>query len=344
MRQPSHSLFMTLRTFLVAIVLVASSAPLGYGKTLIKLSTLAPKDSSYHLALVRMGQDWKKISGGAVDLVVYPGGIQGGEAAMIKRMRIGQIQAALLTGVGLSEIEQAVAGLQSIPMMFRDFEEVDVVGEALQPRLEEMFAAKGMVVLFWTDAGWVQYFSRKPMRTPEDMRKLKLFSWANTGKANEIAKKMGMNPVPLETADILPGLKTGIIDVVAMPPFYALGTQIYTEADHMLALRWAPLAGGLVIDKKTWEKVPETAREEMVKVAKETGALIKKTSREESANAVKTMQEKWGVKVHEPTPQEFQLWRDTMQEVYPMIRGDIVPEEIWEVVVSVLEAHRAKRQ
>ena len=139
---------------LVAALLTTAGAivPL-FAKTTIKLTTLAPRDSSYYHSLQRMGQAWREASGGKVDLIIYPGGIQGGESAMIKRMKIGQIQAALLTAVGLSDVEPAVTGLQSMPMIFRDFEEVDFVGTKLQPQLEQMLLDKGFVVLFWTDAG-----------------------------------------------------------------------------------------------------------------------------------------------------------------------------------------------
>lgn len=321
-------------------VLTAGAAP---AATTIKLSTLAPKDSSYHQALVRMGQEWRRITNGEVRLDVFPGGVQGGESAMIRRMRAGQLQAALLTGVGLSEIEPAVAGLQSIPLMFRDLSEVDLAGEILHPVLEQKFEEKGFKVLFWTDAGWVQFFSRKPMRTVDDLRKLKLFSWASTGKADNIARSLGVNPVPLETADILPGLQTGIIDVVAMPPFYALGTQIYTVAGYMLDLRWAPLAGALVMDKRAWEKIPETAREQILSTARQTGDLIKATSRKESEDAVRTMQEKWGLKVLTPTPAEFDSWRATLEGVYDRIRGEIVPAEVWDVVVPKIKASRGAK-
>ena len=103
----------------VWLALCMLAVPL-HAKTLIKLTTLAPKDSSYHQALQKMGQQWAKATGGDIDLVIYPGGIQGGESAMIKRMRIGQIQAAMITTVGLSDIEPSVSGLQSMPMMLRD--------------------------------------------------------------------------------------------------------------------------------------------------------------------------------------------------------------------------------
>jgi len=62
----------------------------------------------------------------------------------------------------------------------------------------------------------------------------------------------GFNPVPLETADIIPGLQTGLIDVVSMPPFYALARQVYLPAPNMLDLDWAPLIGAAVITRKAW--------------------------------------------------------------------------------------------
>lgn len=310
-------------------------------KTLIKLTTLAPKDSSYHQALQKMGQQWAKATGGDIDLVIYPGGIQGGESAMIKRMRIGQIQAAMVTAVGLSDIEPSVTGLQYMPMMFRDLAEVDHVGAKLQPTLEEMLAAKGFVVLFWTDAGWVQYFSKKPVRTPDDLKKLKMFSWSKGDESDMIAKRAGFNPVALETADILPGLQTGLIDVVAMPPFYALGTQIYTVASHMAQLNWAPLVGATVIKKDIWDRMPADKQAALKEAALAAGRQIKATSRKESDDAVETMAQKWGLKVHRPTPEEIEAWRKTCEAVYPEIRGKVVPDKIWDDVVKWLQEYRS---
>lgn len=315
-----------------------------WARTTIKLTTLAPKDSSYHQALQKMGQQWAKASKGEVDLVIYPGGIQGGESAMIKRMRIGQIQAAMITAVGLSDIEPSVTGLQSMPMMFRDFDEVDHIGGKLQPQLEEMLLEKGFVVLFWSDAGWVQYFSKSPVRVPDDMKRMKMFSWSKGDESDMIVKRAGFNPVALETADILPGLQTGLIDVVAMPPFYALSTQVYTVAPHMVELNWAPLVGALVVKRDVWEKISAEAREAMRGAALEAGKQIKGTSRKESDDAVATMKEKWGLKVHRPTGAEVEAWRKTCEAVYPEIRGKVVPEKIWDSVVGWLEEYRAGKK
>src|SRR5574342_428424 len=125
------------------------------GPVKVRLGTIAPRGSSYAKHLLAMGEQWRQAPGGGVLLTIYPDGTMGSEADMVRRMRLGQLQAGMLTAVGLAEIEPAVAGLQNLPMMFRSLEEVDYIGEKLQPTLERRLADKGFVVLFWGDTGWV---------------------------------------------------------------------------------------------------------------------------------------------------------------------------------------------
>ena len=103
----------------------------------IKLGTLAPTGSSYHKSLLTMRDAWRKASDGQVDLVVYADGKLGGESDVVGLMGLNSVQAALLTAVGLAEIEKAVAGLELIPMGFHDLNEVDFIGDKLHGILEE---------------------------------------------------------------------------------------------------------------------------------------------------------------------------------------------------------------
>ena len=204
---------------LAALALIALACPASVAPPAkIKLATLAPTGSTYHKSLLAMREAWKKTSNGSVDLIVYADGKLGGEADTVNLMSVNSVQASMLTAVGLAEIELGVAGLQSIPMGFRNFEEVDYVGEKLHPLLQDRLAKKGFVVLFWTDAGWVRFFGKKPYTTPDELKKLELFTWAGNPHQVEIYKSAGFNPVPLETADILPGLQTGLIEAVPAPP------------------------------------------------------------------------------------------------------------------------------
>jgi TRAP-type C4-dicarboxylate transport system substrate-binding protein len=323
------------------LTLAAAADDLRAAKQVIKLTTLAPKGSSYHRSLQRMGETWRQASGGSVDLIIYAGGIQGGEAAMVERMWINQAQSGLLTAVGLEEIEPAVSGLQNMPMMFRTLDEVDHIGEQLQPKLEQRMLDKGFVVLSWVDTGWVRFFSRSPVVRVDDLKKMKLFTWAGDTKTMDVMTRAGLRPVPLETADILTGLQTGLIDAVPLPPFYALASQVYRPAPHMLDLNWAPLVGALVITKRAWDRIPAELRPELLEAAGRAGAEIKAAGRREGAEAVTTMKEKWGLTVHAITPEVEAEWRETAEAAYPSIRGQIVPADIFDEVRRLLDAYRA---
>jgi TRAP-type C4-dicarboxylate transport system substrate-binding protein len=311
--------------------------------TRISLGTLAPRGSIYHQSLQSMAEKWRQAPGGGVRLVIYPDGTQGGEADMVRLMRVGTLQAGLLTTVGLSDLEPGVAGLQSFPLAFRDYEEFDYVNQRLRPMMERRLAEKGFVMLFWADAGWVRYFFKEPILTPEELKGRKLFVWAGSVDQVDIMKRLGYNPVPLETADILTSLQTGLINAVSVPPIYAARSQFHTYAPHMVDLKWAVLVGGLVIKQNVWESIPPETRKVLAEAADVAGREIQENGRKEGDQAVAAM-EKRGLKVIRLTPELEARWVAAAEETYPRIRGTIVPEDIFDEVQRLLKEYRAARK
>lgn len=327
------------------IILLTAALTVAFGavaaSTRVKLGTLAPVGTSYHKSLMKMGESWRKDSNGDVNMVIFAGGAQGGEAEMVGLMKANSLQAAMLTAVGLMEIEPAVAGLQNIPMGFRTLEEVDHVGAQMQPMLEKRLAAKGFIVLFWSDAGWVRFFSNKPVQRPDDLKKLKLFSWSGYPEQVQVYKDAGFNAVPLETADIVPSLQTKLIDAVPAPPFFAMAGQMDTRAPFMLELNWAPLVGALVVRKESWEKIPAEVRAKLAATAATAGKEIKAAGRKESDESVAAM-EKRGLKVTKITPEIEAEWRAAAEAVYPKVREKLVPPDIFDQTMKLLQEYRAK--
>jgi TRAP-type C4-dicarboxylate transport system substrate-binding protein len=308
-------------------------------KLKVNLGTLAPRGSIYHQTLQGMGEQWREAPGVKVQLNIHTDGRLGGEADMVRLMRNGTLQAGLLTAVGLSEIEPGVTGLQSFPMAFRSLSEVDYINTQLSPMLEERLAAKGFVVLFWLDAGWVRFFSCKPMLTPDDLRRMKVFVWAGNPDQVDLMRKAEFKPVALETADIGSGMRTGLIEVAPLPPIFACATQVCRPAPHMLELNWAPLIGAAIVRKDTWESLSDATRETMLRAAEEAGAKLKARSREESNEAVKAMRDR-GLTVHSVSPEIESVWRAEAEKIYPDIRGTIVPEDIFDEVLRLLKVYR----
>jgi TRAP-type C4-dicarboxylate transport system substrate-binding protein len=305
----------------------------------VRLGTLAPKGSSYCKHLQVMGEKWRGLPGGGVALTIYPDGTMGSEADTVRRMRLGQLQASMLTAEGLSEIEPAVNGLQCLPMMFRSLDEVDYVGEKLQPLLEKRLEAKGFVALFWSDTGWVRFFSKKAIIGVNDLRSSKLFVWAGNTAEADIYRSVGCNPVPLETMDILPSLQTGMINAVPLPPTYALAAQVDLAAPHMLDVNWVPLVGALVITKKTWDAIPAESRDAMRQAAVEAGRQLKASARRESVESVEAMRKR-GLQVHSMTPEIEAEWRKESEATYQKIRGGVVPADFFDLVLKELDNYR----
>jgi TRAP-type C4-dicarboxylate transport system substrate-binding protein len=319
--------------FCLACVIATEAA------TRIRLATLAPSGSVYHKRLLALREEWRSLSNRRVDLLVYADGKLGGEAEVVRLMSLNSIQAAMLTVVGLSEIDEGVEGLQSIPLGFRDFAEVDHVGQKLQPLLEQRLAAKGYVVLGWSDAGWIRFFTKKPVLRPDDLKPLKLFSWAGNPDVVGIYRSAGFTAVALETADIVPGLETGLIEAVPCPPVFALKTQIDRRAPHMLEINWAPLVGAIVINQKTWDSLPADLRQPLLQASRTTMEEIRTAGRKESEESVKAM-EKRGLQVTRLNPEHVQEWRTLAEQTYPEIRGKVVPSEVFDKTTRILEEYR----
>ena len=331
-----------------AILVVCSLVALATGVTAedkpveVRMVTLAPLGTSPHVSLLKMGEKWQKVSEGRVKLTVIASYRAGGEAAIVDKMGIGGVDAALVTVVGLSKVDKGINALGGIPMVYRSLEEVDHAVEKLGPDLANRLEQKGYVMLFWSDLGWVRHFSVEPLHHPEDFKRMKLFVWAGNPDQVGIMKDWGTNPVALEPADILSSLSTGMIDEVAATPFSANAGQFATITKHMLEVNWGPLLGGAIIRKQTWERIPAEYREDLLKIAAETGKEIRVTGRKESDDAVEVMRKKQGLQVYVPSSEVNEEWEQVARSVYPKIRGTMVPADMFDKVESVLREYRSK--
>jgi len=323
------------RTLLTLCVALACTAPFARaGDVKIRLATLAPKDSSIYRVLQGMGETWKAAEN-APKLLIHADATMGGEGDVVKKMRVGQLQAAVLTVAGLRDIDESVTALQNLPLVFRTLDETVKVREALEPVIRERMRAQGFELLFLSDVGWVHFFSVNPLEHPGDLKKVKLFTWAGDTPQVDLMKSLGLNPVPLEPTDILVGLQTGLVDCVPMVPFFAQIAQLHDKAKYMLDLDWAPLVGGAVMTKKAWDSL-DAAQQKLVKdSARKAGVEIIEKNRVEAQQSIEAMKKR-GLVVTKPSPEVVAEWRAFLEPVYPRLRGTLVPADLYDQVLATL--------
>lgn len=324
---------------LAAGLLATTPGPAAGATTVVKLATLAPEGSAWYKVLERMGEDWRKATGGAVTLRIYGGGVVGDEQAMIRKMRVGQLQAATLTGLGLAALDKSFYALL-VPMMFADDGELDSVRERLAPLLEQQLAKQGFVVLAWGDAGWISFFTKTPVARPAEAMATKLFVGTDDSTVVQLYKETGFNPVQLSATDILPSLQTGMLNAFAATPLAALAFQWFALAPNMTDLRFAALTGATIIDKRTWVKIPAEFRPRIMAASRASEAPVKEEVRRLNAEAVGVMT-KNGLKISRVSPEVQAEWVRLLEGLRGKIRGPIVPESAFDAALAARDEYRA---
>ena len=305
---------------LTGCLLLASAAPVAR-KSKIKLASIFPEGSVWDQSLRQMGSDWKSDTSGEVSLKVYAGGVAGDEPDIVRKMRIGQLQAACLTVSGLAEIDESFAFFE-IPLFFDSYDEVFHIVDELETELSERLAEKGFVLIHWGHGGWIHLFSKKPVHTVEDLKALKQFTWAGDALMENWWRDNGFRPVPLAATDIPTGLQTGLIEVVPATPLAALSLQWFRSTPYMLDHGFLPFLGATVMTKKAYDKLSESEREAVMKAAQKAEAYLLEQVPEQERAAIAEMKKR-GVESTElqggvaPWEAAARSFVDKMKDVMP---------------------------
>ncbi|HUB05784.1 MAG TPA: TRAP transporter substrate-binding protein DctP [Myxococcales bacterium] len=322
----------------LAPFLAALLAPLTARATvLIKLGTVAPQGSPYEQILEDMGHKWAEASGGTVKLRIYPGGVAGNEGDMVRKIGVGQLQAASLTTVGIHDITPEPQALD-VPGLIRTPAELDYVLDHIRGQLEQALSAKGFVALTWADAGMVRFFSTFPMPSPADTRKGKIWTWQGDPAAAEGWQAIGFEPVVLSSTDIIPSLQTGMINVVSEPPLYAFASRTFDKANHMLDLDWSLLTGATVVRKETWDRIPPDVQAKLKAISDQAGKDLSAKVQQMNLDAIDQMKQQ-GLIVDEPT--SVAAWRKLAENAWSTVRGKVVPAALFDQIQQLVQEYRA---
>jgi len=324
-----------------ALFVLAGAAAPPVSAQVIKLGTIAPDGSPWLDAIRGMAEEWKAATGGTIEFRIYPGGVVGDDPDMVRKMRIGQLQAAALSNTGLYDIAHEMQALQ-MPMMISSYEELDYVRDRMAPKLEAILESKGFKVLNWGDAGWLYFFSQTPMLKPADLKPMKLWVWAGYPAYVEAWKDAGFHPVELALPDILTGLQAGLINAFPAPPLLALANQWFGVAKNMCDVKWAPAIGATVITLKAWNAIDPAVRAKLLASSRDVGARLSSQVRGLDQEAIDAMVKR-GLVVNHVGPEGVAEFEKIAREsAYPKLIGNVVPADIVAEVQKLRDEFRAQ--
>ncbi len=243
----------SLGTTLALITLLGSGR--AHAQTVIKLATLAPEGSAWMNIFHEWARNVEAHTSGKVKIKFYAGGVAGDERDAVRKMRLGQLNAAAVTAIGLGLIQSEVRVLE-LPLMVKTYAELDYVRNTLDAEFRKKFDEKGYVLLGWGDVGPMHLFSNLPLRSKADLLQTKMWAWTDNPLVKTLFKQLGSNGVPLGVPDVLTSLQTGLINACYGSPLSMVALQWYTKVKFMTSMQLSMAIGATVITKRDWDKLP----------------------------------------------------------------------------------------
>ncbi len=334
----SNIWFAVLRAAMLAAAAVVFLRPAGVSaqsppKTQIKFATLAPDGSTWMKVMRAIDVQVRAETGNRLGFKFYPGGVQGDEKDVLRKIRNGQIHGGGFTGNGLGAVAPEYRVME-LPFMFKNVEEVDYARGELEAYIVDTFKQKGFVFLGWGDVGFVYLYSNSPIASPDDLRRAKMWTWSGDLLAEIFFKAFNVSPIPLALPDVLTSLQMGVIDAVYSSPLACVAVQWFTRVKYVTDVPITYGFGGLLVSEKGLKDVSPADLETLKRICREQTSILVEKTRRENAEAEKAILAE-GVKLLEvPADAETEFF-STARAAWKEGVGRLYPADLLELVVRV---------
>jgi TRAP-type C4-dicarboxylate transport system substrate-binding protein len=239
--------------FMVLLLLIVVGPPPAYAKT-YKIATISPDGLSWMKKMRAGVKEIKERSEGRVKIKIYPGGVQGDDTTVLRKMRIKQLHGGALAASAFTRFYPDLQ-IYNLPLQFRSREEVDYVRGKMDQGIIDGLAEGGMVSFSLTENGFAYILSKKPIRGAAELKGVKVWVPSGDPISAKLIQAFGVSPIPLPITDVLAGLQTGLIDALIVPPIVALALQWHNHIEYVTNLPVVYIYTMLVMDKKEFESM-----------------------------------------------------------------------------------------
>lgn len=291
-----------------AVVVVAAVALQAWAAepVVLKMGSLAPRESPWGLVLRAWAKAVKEKTGGEVTLEFYWNGTQGDELAQVSKMKTGQLDGAVVSAVGLGGVVNDVNALQ-LPGVFPDWATLDKVRDALTPEFDKAFRAAGFELIGWGDVGLDRFQSKGyPVRLPSDLKGKRPWIWRDDPILPPVFAIIGVTPVPTSAAEALPELSTGNVNAMSISALGSEQLQWSARLDHLSLLVIAPNIGGVLMSKAKLDALAPAQRAVVLETGRITCKALTERIRKEDDAALERARKR--MTIIEPTAEEKAAW------------------------------------
>jgi len=236
------------------LLLLFSLFSFSQSQTQIKIATLAPQNSDWADRFNEGSKEIFERTDGRIKLKFYWGGAQGGAKKNKQKIKIGQLQGGTFSPNDF-QTSYPDLNIYGLPFLFKNVDEVNHIRSFKDSELELGFKRLGFDVYGFAGGGFAYIMSNEPIRGYNDLKDKKI--WLPQGDliSYEAMKALDLLPISLPVTDVLTGLQTGLIDIVAIPPVVALALQWHTKVKYVTKIPVLYVMGFLAIDTRVTKRL-----------------------------------------------------------------------------------------
>lgn len=308
----------------------------------LRIATLAPAGSPWMEVLDRTAAEVKEKTAGRVAMKYFEGGQQGDEKDFVRKIKLGQLDGAAVTAVGLAMIDESIRVLE-LPMLFNAVEEVDYVADKMWPYFQKKFEKKGFKLNDRGEVGWVYFLSKAKVESLADLKSQKLWLWGDDKLVGAVFKRLGLTGVPLGVPEVDAGLTSGKINGCYASPIAAVALQWYSKIKYMTSMPMSFAIGATVLSvdavKKLSAEDQKTSEDIMKAHAKKLRKVIRKANDDAKATMIRkgiTVVPTPAATVDEFTQQAQGTWKD--------LTGSIYSKDELDMAIRYRDEYRAKHK
>lgn len=242
------------KSLFVLAALIGVSCPTHAANVELKIATTAPEASSWVQAMRATAVEIKEKTEGRVTIKYYVGGTQGSDEQVLKKMRIRNLHGGAFTPSALGSIYPDI-NLYGLPLVFDSYEEANYVRSRMDQLLIDGLDEKGYISFGFAATGFAFMMSIEPAGTVNDLQGRKVWVPEGDEISYEAMQAISVSPTALPLTDVMVGLQTKLLDIVAVSPTGALFLQWYTRVRYVTDLPLVYTYGFTAIDKKMFEKI-----------------------------------------------------------------------------------------
>ena len=185
--------------------------------------------------------------------------------------------------------------------------------EQLDDTLLQGLEEAGFISFGFTNGGFAYLMSNEPVRGLDDLRGKR--AWVAEGDTNSYAAMdaLELSPVTLPMTDVMTGLQTGLIDIIAFPPSGTLALQWHTRVKYVTEMPILFSMGLMAIDAKAFGRLPEQDQRIVREVMGAMYAEFSRREPEENRNAKEALLNS-GVQSVMPDEGEVEKIRKVMEK------------------------------